>query len=312
MPKTIRLAILSLGLVLLSACTQKGDSASGPIDISRFKPLHPFEGRIVFNSNLDGDNDIYLLTGDGLTRLTDNSWNDEYPVWSPDGSLIAFSANPGGNHDIFIMNADGSNLRAVVSTPADDTTPAWFPDGKSLAFASGRKRLLRKEFALFRVDLESGRTESLIPGFNKTNFIPWVSPATGSIVFTGKRTVGWDVAVFEPKTGRTEFLHDGGGSCRARYSADGRWLAYVSTKNNPKSDIWIMKPDGSDKTPLTSSPDVYDYYPAWSPDGRFVVFDSSPQHDQNGDWALHIVDTRNGEDRLLFDSPGNDVFPDWK
>ncbi|MCK4932968.1 MAG: PD40 domain-containing protein, partial [Candidatus Aminicenantes bacterium] len=49
---------------------------------------------------MDGDREIYLLTKDGVTQLTDNGWDDEFPKWSPDGKKIAYSANPKGNYDI--------------------------------------------------------------------------------------------------------------------------------------------------------------------------------------------------------------------
>ena len=40
--------------------------------------------------------EIYVMGSDGsnLTRLTEEGWNDS-PVWSPDGSKIAFVSNRG-------------------------------------------------------------------------------------------------------------------------------------------------------------------------------------------------------------------------
>src|SRR5687767_3392148 len=64
------------------------------------------EGIIAFQSNRDGNNEIYVMNGDGsgLTNLTDNPADDFGPVWSPDGKKIIFSSNRDGNYDIYVMN----------------------------------------------------------------------------------------------------------------------------------------------------------------------------------------------------------------
>jgi len=275
------------------------------------KPRVPVEGRIVFHSNLDGDNEIYLLTSSGVTPLTQNTWNDEYPVWSPDGGRIAFTSDAEGQYDIWVMEADGSGITRLTTSPAKEKDPAWFPDGEAIAFTREVKKFLRRDLSLFRVDVSTGSSSRIIPGYRRGHAIPHVSPLGDLLTFTGKRRIGWDAAVYDLKEKKAFFLDEGGKSCRARFSPDGRKLAYVSSKADGKGDIWLMNPDGSGKKRLTERDETYDYFPSWSPDGRFVVFNSSRQHDHNGDWALYLVEIQTGKVTLLFDSEGNDVFPDW-
>lgn len=45
--------------------------------------------------------------GSGLRRLTDTLTPEDHPDWSPDGSMIAFTAERGGNRDVYIMGVDG-------------------------------------------------------------------------------------------------------------------------------------------------------------------------------------------------------------
>jgi Tol biopolymer transport system component len=279
---------------------------------SGYKPLTEFEGKIVFHSNFDGDNEIYVLDKKGLVKLTNNSWNDEYPVWSPDGSRIAYSADPDGNYDIHVMNADGSEAGAVTSFTSDEKEPSWYPDGNRIAYSREIDRLLRDKISLYKVNLREGKSAPLIPRYGKTHAIPDISPTEPLVTFTQKRLMGWDAALYNLKTGVAEWLDDGGKSCRARFSPDGTMLAYVSSKADGKGDIWLMKTDGSGKRRLTERDETYDYFPSWSPDGRFIVFNSSTQHDHNGDWQLWIVEVATGRADLLLDTPGNDVFPDWK
>ena len=74
--------------------------------------------KIVFQSSRDGNAQIYIMDSSGRTptRLTNNSWEDEDPIWSPDGRKIMFvSTRLSGdtNHQIFLMNSDGTNQRKI-------------------------------------------------------------------------------------------------------------------------------------------------------------------------------------------------------
>lgn len=83
---------------------------------------------------------LYVLNvGSGrLQQLSFDEMEDGRPVWSPDGSTLAFSSKRNGNMDLWLINADGTNLRRLTSHPAEDRYPAWSPDGKQIAFASDR------------------------------------------------------------------------------------------------------------------------------------------------------------------------------
>ncbi|MBS3818802.1 PD40 domain-containing protein [bacterium] len=308
--KSLLLFVL-IGSLCLFSCGKKEENPSSLSSLTNMKPQTSFEGQIIFQSNADGDNEIYLMSGEKIKKLTDNSWDDRYPVWSPDGDQIAFYANPQGNYDIYLMNSDGSGVTRLTSSPATEKTPAWFNDGQGLVFARSQKKLIRKKTFLFRIDIQSGKTKRLIPDSDQTQSIPNVSPKAPVITFTGKRTLGWDVALYHLKEKKVQFLHEGGKSCRARFSPDGQKLVYVSSQADGKGDIWLMNPDGSDKKRLTHRDETYDYFPSWSPDGGTIVFNSSHQHDHDGDWKLYLLDVSTGKTSLLFDSPGSDIFPDW-
>ena len=86
-------------------------------------------------------------SGNHLLETSPNVDND--PVWSPDGSKIAFESNRGGDYDVYVMNADGTGIRDLTNHPALDASPAWSPDGKRLAFVSDRaKKGLRQIYEM--------------------------------------------------------------------------------------------------------------------------------------------------------------------
>jgi Tol biopolymer transport system component len=308
-------------VALMAACGGAKEPAApvrsaAQADVERLRPETKLEGRIVFQSDLDGDNDIYVLTAERLTKLTDNAWDDRYPRWSPDGRHIAFSANPKGNFDLFVMDADGAGLTAVTDSPEDELDVAWGPDGQALFFSrSAAGPASRGDSSTWTIDLASGRESEAIRGFRRSNGLADISPLSGDIAFTGKRLLGgWDVFLFDPRAGSVQGLTKGGDACRPRWSPDGRRIAFVSSAADGKGDIWLMSADGSGKTRITERSETYDYFPSWSPDGTRIVFCSNARdkYADKGDWGLYIVDVRDHRVARLLDTPGRDVFPDWR
>jgi len=119
------------------------------------RPEFSFSGRIVFQSNMDGDNEIFLMTASGLRKLTDNTWEDKYPLWSPDGKSIAYTANPKGNYDIFTMRLDDKRIEQITTSKHDESDPAWLPSGRGLIFAKEVPAFVRKNVRLYQVDLST-------------------------------------------------------------------------------------------------------------------------------------------------------------
>ena len=78
--------------------------------------------------------------GSGQTDLSnDPATADIDPVWSPDGTKIAWArATDTSDYDIWVMHADGTNQTQLTTDPGFDAYPAWSPDGTKIAFARRR------------------------------------------------------------------------------------------------------------------------------------------------------------------------------
>ena len=67
---------------------------------------------------------------------------DNFPSWSPNGDVIAFTRRSGGtedyDYDIFTMRPDGTNVRRLTDAPGNDSHSSWSPDGKFILWTSGR------------------------------------------------------------------------------------------------------------------------------------------------------------------------------
>lgn len=74
----------------------------------------------------------------GSQTLQPRQITGHQPLWSPDGTRLAFVLPTAYATDIFIINADGSGFMNVTTNENYDFWPAWSPDGKRLAFLSDR------------------------------------------------------------------------------------------------------------------------------------------------------------------------------
>src|SRR2546430_17541717 len=120
-----------LGLAL-AGCGSDSTAPSG----------RPAAGQIAFTSERDGDQEIYLMhaDGSGVTRLTSNPARDFWPVWSSDGTKIAFvSDRDDGNGEIYVMNADGSGRNRLTNNTATAVARAWAAGGPKSAVPDHRR-----------------------------------------------------------------------------------------------------------------------------------------------------------------------------
>jgi len=285
-----------------------------PINAEGLRALAAFSGTIVFQSDMDGDNEIYVLTNERLRQLTDNTWDDFYPRWSRDGTKISFSANRNGNYDLFVMDENGDNLIQLTTSPEDDLDAAWAPDGQNIVFSKRVKKTVGKQSSIWILNLSSKQERKLMPDFSRSNILPDYSPWALLVAFTGGRTLGWDVFLYSFENGKYRGLTEGGKACRPRFSPGGQKIVYVSHKADGKGDIWTMNSDGSSQQRITERDETFDYFPSWSPDGKLVVFCSNLKsvYADKGDWDLYLVNPEDQSVSLLFESPGRDVFPDWR
>jgi TolB protein len=89
--------------------------------------------RLTFQSDRDGDLDIYVMQANGTlqTPLTLNTTVDVEPHWSADGLLIAFSSNRDGPFHLYVMSENGADAQVVAPLEADDRQPRWPPRVRS-------------------------------------------------------------------------------------------------------------------------------------------------------------------------------------
>lgn len=116
--------------------------------------------------------DLWIADKDGSNprRLTIDEGVESSPVFSPNGSIIAFSAEYDGNRDVFIVPSAGGVPKRLTWHPSWDITLGFTPDGKNVLFSSPRSTFTGRYSKLYTVSIDGGQPKELpIPtGFKGT------------------------------------------------------------------------------------------------------------------------------------------------
>ncbi len=119
--------------------------------------------------------DLWVANADGSQprRLTVDEGVESNPVFSPDGSMIAFSAQYDGNTDVYVVPVAGGVPRRLTWHPGADIVRGFSPDGKNVLFISRRSVFTNRFFQLFTVPVTGGfPTQLEIPNAFHAAFAP--------------------------------------------------------------------------------------------------------------------------------------------
>ncbi len=86
------------------------------------------------------EHEIWVMdfAGKNRQKLTENTYYDICPRWSPNGKEIVFASNRSGNYEIWMMNSDGSGQKMLTNLGGFNTTPVWSADGEKIVFGSNK------------------------------------------------------------------------------------------------------------------------------------------------------------------------------
>ena len=225
----------------------------------------------------DAEGDLFVAQADGSGRraLESGPAVDTSPIWSPDGTRIAFWSQPeeAALRDLVVIDADGSGRRVIASaTGLGDSlgavaTVAWAPDSAQLAFSDVDKRL-----HVARADGSSDRT---IGGDQLLRDEPAWSPDGRLIAFRGTARDGSDgLYVITPDGSTERRLSTSAGSgfafAGSQWSPDATRLAYYDGVDGAH-DVAVVDVTRDRETILSSSP-LDEYWPTWSADGAWVLY----------------------------------------
>ena len=133
---------------------------------------------------------------------------------------------------------------------------------------------------------------------------PAWSPDGARIAFSGARDVYAVTVATRRLTRLTRSAEPWRGNYTPAYSPDGRTIALSRATSEFNSDIFLMNADGSNLRRLTRTDGTHDdlgeeTMPAWTPDGRRLVYVSN----RDGNWELYAIDRSGRNERRLTRTP---------
>jgi Tol biopolymer transport system component len=120
------LAILLIGCGPLLAKADSPPALFGRLTVNQTHIVFSYAGDLWSVERGGGD----------AKRLTTHPGEESFPVFSPDGSQLAFSRQIGGNWDLYVMPAAGGEPRQITFSPRNDYANDWTPDGNTILFMS--------------------------------------------------------------------------------------------------------------------------------------------------------------------------------
>lgn len=232
-------------------------------------------GQIVFVSNRDGNEEIYIVNADGRNprNLTRNSARDVNPAVSADGKRIAFSSNREGNPEIYAMDINGDNVTRLTNDRADDSQPAWSPDGQLLAFVSNRDG--NAEIYIHQVNNLAAPPRRLTE-IASVDQRPAFSPDGRVLAFiSDERGVQQLYTITLNGDNRRIITEYRGGTRSFAWSPDGKRFVVSADRNNDRRfNIYLINADGSNALlpEVITSGNRVDVFPVWSGDGAWLFW----------------------------------------
>jgi Tol biopolymer transport system component len=218
--------------------------------------ISPNRAEIAFVSG--GDIWVAPLAGGEAHLLVSHPASESRPIYSPDGTRLAFISTRTGNGDIYVLTLATGAIKRITFDDVADALDAWSRDGKWLYFSSSAQDIGGMQ-DIYRVSAEGGVPMPVTNDRYVTEFHAAPSPDGNSLAFT------------------------------ARGNTFGQWWRHGHSHID-ESEIWLTSLNGDPKYQRIAGGDFKCLWPMWSADGSRVYYMS----DQGGAENLWEKPVRNG------------------
>jgi serine/threonine protein kinase/Tol biopolymer transport system component len=297
----------------MAAISDNGTRAEGPVQRLTFgtgTERHvsaAADGRMVFSS-IDTNEHIWGISIDANGRATEaprqltSGWMERFPALSKDGRGLAFMSNSAGKFVLYYRDLESGRQREVVRENAFDApgVPHFSRDGLKMIF--GRPVSASADAMGFYEMPVSGGIPEKVSGQDKGWKSIWDWSPDGAAVLFYQQAGGFG-RIYEMDLGshtETSFLDEPDYEVwQARFSSDGRWVAFNGVKSEISRIFAVPFRRGrvqrSEWIALTDGP--------WDDKPNFATDDSTIFFASKRDGYLCIWGQRLGPDMHLFGSP---------
>jgi serine/threonine protein kinase len=271
------------------------------------RPTDPNGGRIAFTCTRGDYNQLCMINrdGSGLTQLSDMEASNYYPVFTPDGSALLFASNRNGPFDLYLLLFGEKQLIQITENVGNVVSPSYSPDGRRIVFAN---QAGEGPASIWMVNADGLNPHPVYTGADDIVAAAW-SPDGERIAYAKSVGVPQEYEIFTMDTDGKNHLRISqglqgiGGSID--WSPDGKSLLVYAGAYGDKNIFKIDVATG-DYTQLTDGGN--NAGGSYSPDGRYIVFNSLRNNDQAD---LYIMRSDGTNQVQLTNDPEPDWGPVW-
>lgn len=262
-----------------------------------------YTSKVVFVSNRDGNEEIYIMDYDGQRqkRITFNDYIDLMPSWSYDNEKILYTSYRRTTPELYIFYLY-TGKTDLISTGGVNYRADWSPEDDKIVYTSSKND---GNTEIYLRNMKTGKEKRLT--FNRIiDTSPCWSPNGNEIAFTSQRSGTPQIYIMDSEgTNVRRITYEGTYHDNPSWSPDGTRIVYVS-RIEARFDIYVYNLKSNAITKLTENAGRNEN-PTWSPDGRHLIFSSN----RSGRYHLYTVDY-DGTNLKRLTIKGENKMPKWQ
>lgn len=252
-----------------------------------YKPAASPDGRsIAFSRSVEGPSQIWLATTatGRATQLVRSAFDDRWPTWDASGRLLLFHRIVDEGTGVFLLDRRSGVRRELVGADERPRQASIDPAMRLLAYCAQAGDRLEVRVR----DLRAGTVRTIDTGRREACYPRW-SPGGDALAMTVRGATRWEIATVDGDGNGLRLLTEAHRQLRGLdgtidWSPDGRRLIFQADTEPFEARLFAIDRETGALEALTS-PGFFDESPAWTRDGRHIVFMST----RGGNWTWSLV-----------------------